>query len=168
MNDGYINRTLLFAAKYFYDSCHNHGKPVYLHCLRVAGDLEQMGYEDDLIAAAILHDLLEDTDCTRENIAEAFGEAMAAFIEALSFSPEDGDKWERNKRCLEACAAYGREAMIVKCADIADNSRFFFKASGEDQIYLRKKYAYALELAERTIPGEDALEWFREKISFCL
>lgn len=168
MNDVYINRALLFSAKYFNDSCHNHGKPVYLHCLRVAGDLHRLGYEDELIAAAILHDLLEDTDCTRENIAEAFGEEMAVLIEALSFSPEDGDKWERNRRCLEACAVHGRGAMIVKCADIADNSSFFSKASPVDQVYLRKKFAYALDLAERTIPGEAVLEWFREKIKFYL
>ena len=78
MNQTLINTALLFAAKHFNESCHNTGKPVYLHSLRVAQHAHALGCDEFTIVCAILHDLLEDTDCTAGEIAAELGVADLA------------------------------------------------------------------------------------------
>ena len=164
MDDRLIERALLFAAGHFTASCHNPGKPVYLHSLRVAGLARDLGYQEEVLVAAILHDLLEDTDCSAAEIAAAFGEPTAAIVEALSFDAAIPDRLERNLLCIDACARSGRVALIVKCLDTADNSAFFHLADADTQEYLRAKYAYLLAVAGESIPGEPALLALRERV----
>ncbi len=158
MNDALINRALLFAAEYFNRSCHNGGKPVYLHCLRVAHRAFELGYEDEVIISSILHDLLEDTDCPLQAIEREFGLNMANIIAALSNNEAIPDKLARNRESIDRCAALGRTAMVIKCLDTADNAVFFPQASLIDQVYLKEKYRYLIGKGHMTIPDEPALQ----------
>jgi (p)ppGpp synthase/HD superfamily hydrolase len=58
--------------------------PYVIHPLRVAWTVLQNGYDDEVVAAATLHDAIEDTDTTAEEIAERFGERVARLVEAVS------------------------------------------------------------------------------------
>ena len=49
MDQKIINNAMLFAAKYFNESCHNFGKPVYFHCIKVGMTLFDLGYEEKII-----------------------------------------------------------------------------------------------------------------------
>ena len=158
MNDISINRALLFAAEHFIRSCHNNGKPVYLHCLRVANRAFQLGYGEDIIIGAVLHDLLEDTDCPLQAIELEFGPDLANTVAALSNSEAIPDKLARNRDSIDRCAALGRTAMVIKCLDAADNAVFFSRASLSDQVYLKEKYRYLIEKGLETIPDEPALQ----------
>jgi (p)ppGpp synthase/HD superfamily hydrolase len=75
--------------------------PYMIHPIRVAWILERHGYDDELVAAGLLHDTIEDTDVTQDQIAEHFGERMARFVEAASADKTLG--WRPS-----------REATIVK------------------------------------------------------
>lgn len=158
MNDALINKALLFAAEYFNRSCHNSGKPVYLHCLRVAHRAFEQGYGEDVIIGAVLHDLLEDTDCPLQAIELEFGPGMANTVAALSNSEAIPDKLARNRDSIDRCAALGRTAMVIKCLDTADNAVFFPQASLIDQVYLKEKYRYLIDKGRETIPDEPALQ----------
>ena len=165
MDEKRMERAMLFAAGHFTASCHNRGKPVYLHSLRVAGRAAALGYGDEIVIAAILHDLLEDTDCTAREIAEAFGEDMAAAVQALSFDRAISDRMERELRCIDSCARSGHIALVVKCLDTADNSAYFTLADADTQAYLRRKYAYLLEVCGREIPDTPACTALREAVA---
>lgn len=157
MNDILINKALLFAAEYFNRSCHNSGKPVYLHCLRVAHRAFELGYGDSVIIGAVLHDLLEDTDCPLQAIEREFGPDTANTVAALSNNEAIPDKLARSRDSIDRCATLGPTAIIIKCLDTADNAAFFPLASQIDQAYLMEKYHYLIDKGHKTIPDEPAL-----------
>ncbi len=156
MDDRLLERALLFAAGHFIGSCRNKGKPVFLHSLRVAKKADELGYGEKIVLAAILHDLLEDTDCTAREISEAFGGDMAALVQALTWDASIPDRLERSRRSIDTCARRGRDALVVKCLDAADNAAYFALADAETQAYLRQKYAYLLAVSGKHIADEPA------------
>ena len=163
MNEKLINSAFLFAAKYFNESCHNTGKPVYFHCVKVAMKLRGLGYDEKFIVAGILHDLVEDTDCTLEDIAGAFGQKMSDLIGAVSFNPEIEDRFEQSKQMIDAAVEYGRDALIIKAVDMYENGKFFHLVTKPDvKEYLVKKYQYFSKVAERYIADEPAFKLYLE------
>lgn len=71
----------------------------------------------DLITAAVLHDVLEDTDTTDNELVEQFGERVAKIVRAVSHVEEE----EADEVYLRRVAAGGRLAVIVKRSDRLDN-----------------------------------------------
>ena len=98
------------------------GSPYIAHPLRVAESLRSIGgIEDmDVILAAVMHDLIEDTDCEWANIASRFGERVANLVAILS-----GDmrlpKLERRQGVLDQIRTAPDEAKAVRLADRLDN-----------------------------------------------
>lgn len=168
MNQKRINAALLFAAKYFNESCHNTGKPVYLHSLRVAQHAHTLEYDDFTIVCAILHDLLEDTDCTAGEIAADFGEKTAACVQALTFDNSIPDKLKKNCLSIDACASCCPEALVIKCLDTMDNMDYFSLASEKDKIYLLKKYDYLKSVCAEHIPDDNACKAYLDKLNILL
>jgi len=166
MDEKIINKAMLFTAKHFNESCHNHGKPVYFHCVKVAMKLFELGYEEKIVVGGILHDLVEDTDCTLNDIELEFGEEMAKLIEAVSFNPEIEDKFEQSKEMIDAALEYGKDAMIIKCIDMYENGKFFHLVTKPDvKEYLVKKYQYFLDVAKDILDKEPAFELYKQQIS---
>ena len=163
MDDKQINKALLFTAKHFNESCHNFGKPVYFHSIKVGLKLYDLGYNEKIVIGGILHDLVEDTDCTLENVEAEFGKDMADLIAAVSFNPNIQDKFEQSKQMLDAALAYGKDALIIKCVDMYENGRFFCLVTKPDvKEYLVKKYKYFTEIAEKEIGNEPAFILYKE------
>lgn len=164
MNQHIINTALLFAAKYFNESCHNTGKPVYLHSLRVAQSSAALGYGDDVIVGAILHDLLEDTDCTAAELEAEFSSVTARCVEVLTYDASIPDKFEKNRLSIDACAGFGAAALVIKCLDTMDNMDYFNLAGKKDKAYLLKKYEYLRSVCETHIPAERAYSEYKNKL----
>ena len=163
MDEKLINKAMLFTAKHFNESCHNFGKPVYFHCVKVAMKLYELGYEEKLVVGGILHDLVEDTECTLEDIKVEFGEEMSKLIEAVSFNPDVEDKFEQSKQMLDASLAYGKDALIIKSIDMYENGRFFHLVTKSDvKEYLVKKYQYFIDIAEPIIADEPAYKTYKQ------
>jgi len=81
----------------------------------------------DLITAAVLHDTLEDTDTTDDELAEQFGERVARIVRAVSHEEEE----EPDEVYLRRVAAGGRLAVIVKRCDRLDNLNTLRRAPHE-------------------------------------
>ena len=91
--------------------------PFILHPLEVAWLLASNGYDDEVTAAAILHDVLEDTGAVREDIEDRFGAPVAALVVVLT---EDEDIEEHDSRKAELRRSVGQareEAAAVFAAD---------------------------------------------------
>lgn len=87
--------TLLICAEAFARQCHagqrrnnRVGESKIDHIAEVVSLVQRVGGSDDAIAAAWLHDILEDTETTREEILERFGERVCALVEALTDDKE--------------------------------------------------------------------------------
>lgn len=71
-------------------------KPMVIHPISVAKLLEEYNYDDTVIAAAYLHDIVEDTKYTIEDIKYEFGKDIASLVEA-STEPNKSLSWEERK-----------------------------------------------------------------------
>ena len=97
------------------------------HPISVAQILAAAGADEDLICAGYLHDTLEDTDRTREQLVDAFGERVAALVDAVSETKRhpDGTKipWaERKQTALEHLRASTDAGVVaLKAADVLAN-----------------------------------------------
>lgn len=127
-------------------------KPVLFHSFKVAYKLYQYGYSEDVVIAAILHDLLEDTSVTKEDIKNNFGESIANIVSAVSFDSDIKDKLEQARVMFQNCIDYGIEAVILKCADLIDNIDYVsFVKDKEKRDVLLAKYKLFLLMSENLI-----------------
>jgi (p)ppGpp synthase/HD superfamily hydrolase len=99
--------------------------PFILHPLEVAHLLHGRDYPDHVIAAGVLHDLLEDTDVTRDELAERFGSEVADLVAAVSEPEGDGTYAERKARLRAVMAAASTDAAAVFAADKVAKAREF-------------------------------------------
>ncbi len=111
--------------------------PYIVHPFAVAVILAQAGCPDEWIAAGILHDTIEDTDLTLQDIERDFGPAVAAIVQGASEPEHDTASWEDRKahtiRYLREEAPL--EVRVVTAADKLHNIRSIAAAlavQGED------------------------------------
>ena len=99
--------------------------PYVTHLFSAALLVAEDGASDGIVIATLLHDTLEDTDTTRAEIAEAFGESVAELVEAVSEPKEkEGKKldWkERKIAYLENIAHASDGGLLISIADKIDN-----------------------------------------------
>jgi (p)ppGpp synthase/HD superfamily hydrolase len=119
----------VFEAIEFAARAHRHqhrkgtGVPYIIHPLGVAHILIDHDLPEDLVIAGILHDTVEDTDVTLDQIAERFGGRVAKLVAGAS-EPDKSDSWENRKRdTIEYLRTAPEDVALVACADKLDNIR---------------------------------------------
>src|SRR6188472_1769828 len=88
-----------------------------LHPLEVAQLLRTSGYSDEIVAAGVLHESLEDTDATPEELERRFGPEVARLVCAVSEPPGAGTYAARKARLRERVEGAGSDAAAVYAAD---------------------------------------------------
>ena len=126
------------------------GTPYIVHPLRVAVSLadELAIYAPRLICAALMHDVIEDSPVTREEIAEMFGEEIAEVVWLLT--KFDYVSLPAYLAAIEAAADTG--AAVVKLCDRLDNLRFLAHSpkAEKKRRYIRTTEQHYMPLAART------------------
>lgn len=98
------------------------GVPYVSHPLMVGIILMRAGCEEELVAAGILHDVVEDTEWTIEDIKEVFGDQVATIVEGCS-EPDKSLSWEERKQhTIEFLKYAPLEVKLVSGADKLHNS----------------------------------------------
>jgi len=153
--DGHeLDRAIGFLVKNYSQTGKN-PKPVVSHSIRLAIYLLDYGYNLDLVITAVLHDLIEDSDTTKEDILLSFGTKIANWVDALSFKTSIEDKEARYKEMFDRIKLAGREALIIKCADIYSNSLYIRLVDDmEKQSFLVSKLKYFLDFSKELIQEE--------------
>ena len=123
-----IDKAYEFAANAHREQRRASGEPYILHPLNVALILSNMGMDRDTIAAAILHDVIEDTNVSREQLKEHFGEDIALLVEGvtkLSKLPfrTSTDYQVENLRKMFIVMAKDIRVILIKLADRLHNIR---------------------------------------------
>lgn len=136
-----IERALFFLSNALQDSGHN-TKPVLLHSIQVAQMLWERGFPQDVVIAAVLHDVVEDTDITIDDVEQSFGHQVAVYVDALTVS-DTQDIMQSFARTAEL----GSEALSIRAADLIQNSYYYHLASTDMQKRLRDKFVYFMELS---------------------
>ena len=97
--------------------------PYIAHLISVAKILIEYDCAEEIIVAGLLHDTIEDTSVTLEDIRKSFGEKVADLVEAAS-EPDKSDTWENRKRhTIEYLKTAPMDVLLLSCADKLDNIR---------------------------------------------
>lgn len=117
-------------------------EPYVVHPIAVAEIVRGVPHTGEMIAAALLHDVVEDTPVTLEEVEAEFGVAVASLVEQLTdvSRPGDGNR-ARRKAIDRAHAGAGTPAAkTIKLADLIDNTESIFHYDPNfARVYLREK-----------------------------
>ena len=99
-------------------------KPALFHSMRVGTYLWNNNYSEDIQIAWLLHDALEDTSMTEEEILKLCWKEVLAIVQANS--EDDSVETSLQKEdIVKRCAQVWENALIVKMADVYDNFKFY-------------------------------------------
>lgn len=161
--DEEIERAIQYLVHSF-ESSGDNPKPVILHSTRVGMNLYDRDYEKRIVISGLLHDLLEDTDVTSDEIRSKFGKDVANVVEATSFDENINDYLERQYDIYKRCFELGRSAVVVKAADILDNSDYYGLGDSKDlQKNQIEKMKYFIGKSEPYIGEEDMYQELNDK-----
>ncbi len=174
-NNKKSNTNLILKAYNYANTHHGNqlrksGEPYIIHPLQVAYILANIELDDATICAALLHDLVEDTDVTHEDIAREFSEEIASMVEGvtklgkLQYTSEQEQQVEGYRKMFLAMGKDIR-VILIKLADRLHNMRTLKFLTRDRQIANAKETMdlYA-PLANRL--GMYSLKWELEDLSF--
>ena len=113
-----VKRAKKYAVKWHGKDTYGPDLPYIYHLEKVVGVLERFGYKDEvLIAAAYLHDVVEDTDYTVDDVCDKLGYSVARIVDDVS-DAGDATMSRNERKALTYPRIRGRkESTIVKLAD---------------------------------------------------
>ena len=93
-----VDKAIGFAARAHEGQRRKIGKVPYIaHPFAVGMILQQMGCSESIVAAGLLHDTVEDTRVTLDDIRREFGDEVAEIVDGCTEPPKKGAKWEERK-----------------------------------------------------------------------
>jgi len=100
------------------------GEPYFQHLENVAKIVAFNGGTDEMIAAAYLHDILEDTKFPPSSLFQIIGERVFDMVLALTDlqTPENGNREKRKRSERDKLALASKEVQTIKLADLIDNT----------------------------------------------
>jgi len=164
-DEALLNRAYVYSMRKHGNQTRASGDPYFSHPLEVAAILTQMRLDDATIATALLHDTIEDTDATRAEIDQLFGEEIGKLVEGLtkigrldlvSYQDKQGE----NLRKLLLAVADDVRVLLVKLADRLHNMRTL------KWVPEHKRQRIAEETMEVYAPlaGRMGIQWMREEL----
>jgi (p)ppGpp synthase/HD superfamily hydrolase len=111
-----VHRAWVFACA-AHEGDRSRGDTRVEHPLAVAKLLAREGARDDLVAAALLHDVLEDTTVSHAELEAAFGADIANLVAQVSEDPSIDDYGERKAQLRARVDAAGEDAALIFLAD---------------------------------------------------
>ncbi|MDR0838236.1 MAG: HD domain-containing protein, partial [Oscillospiraceae bacterium] len=158
-----------FAASHHASQRRRDGSPYVTHPLETAGIVADMGLDDDSLIAALLHDCIEDTPATQEELTRLFGADVADIVDGVTkltrvhYTSKEEEQMENLRKMLMAMARDIR-VILIKIADRLHNMRTMEYQKPETQL---KKSMETMEvyapIAHRL--GMQRVKWELEDLS---
>ena len=164
-----IDQAVEYAnAKHCYQK-RKDGSPYIIHPLAVAEIVAEMGLDVDAILGALLHDCIEDTDASHDDIAKLFGETVAELVEGVTkltranFTSTEEAQMENLRKMFMAMSKDIR-VVLIKIADRLHNMRTMQYQTPDKQVKkCRETMDIYAPLAHRL--GMQKMKWELEDIS---
>ena len=137
-DEGLINRAYVFSMKAHGDQQRASGDPYFSHPIEVAGILTDLKLDDQTIATAILHDTIEDTLATTEEIEKLFGKSVARLVDGVTKlskieAQSENERAAENLRKFLLALSDDIRVLLVKLADRLHNMRTLHHIPSEDK-----------------------------------
>ena len=165
-----LNRAYVFAMKKHGAQLRTSGDPYYSHPVEVAGILTKFKLDSVSIIAGLLHDTVEDTDTTVEEVRELFGDQVAQIVDGLTKLAKIEQKSANNKqaenfRKLLLAMSEDIRVLLLKLADRLHNMRTLHFCAPEKRARIaRETLDIYAPLAERI--GMQEVKSELEEIAF--
>lgn len=133
MNTDLLDRAIVFAVKAHHNTeRRGKGFPYIVHPMEAVEVVATITPDQELLAAAALHDTIEDTDVTVEQIRAEFGDRVANLVHAESDRFVEGlseaESWrDRKQEAIDRLAAAPHDAKIVALGDKLSNMRAIWR-----------------------------------------
>lgn len=150
-----VAKALVFAYKAHDGQVRKYtGEPYIVHPIAVAALVASITDNQDMIAAALLHDTVEDTDVTIEDIQREFGGYIASWVSDLTdvSKPEDGNRSVRKAIDHEHTSKALPPSKTIKLADLIDNSKSILERDPNFAVYYMKEKRALLEVLKEGDP----------------
>lgn len=165
-----IKKAYDYAVYYHGNQCRHSGEPYIIHPLHVASILAEIGLDDSTICAALLHDVVEDTEVTDHDLRQEFGEEIAEMVKGVTklgtmqFASIEEQQVEDYRKMFLAMGKDIR-VILIKLADRLHNMRTLKYLRRDRQIANAKETMelYA-PLANRL--GLYSIKWELEDLGF--
>jgi len=164
-----LQRAVEFASNKHIDQKRKDGSPYIIHPLAVAEIVAEMGLDMDAVLGALLHDCIEDTDASHEDIEKLFGQTVAELVEGVTkltranFSSSEQAQMENLRKMFMAMSKDIR-VVLIKIADRLHNMRTMQYQTPAKQISkCRETMDIYAPLAHRL--GMQKIKWELEDIA---
>lgn len=161
-----LNRAYVFSMKAHGGQTRKSGDPYFVHPLGVAAILTDLKADPATVATALLHDVVEDTDVTVEEIGKRFGPEIANLVDGVTKLSQielksEASKQAENFRKLVVAMADDVRVLLVKLADRLHNMRTLHFVKDAE-----KRRKVALETMEIYAPlaGRIGVQRFRDEL----
>jgi len=155
-----LHRAISFAVQAHMGQDRKYSKVPYIaHPLSVMQIVRTVTDDETMLIAAVLHDVVEDTPITSDEIFTKFGRRVGELVDDLTdvSQPEDGNREYRKNKDREHTAAAHPDAKTVKLADLIHNAESIIAADANFAVtFMREKEALLEVLKEG-----DATLWKR-------
>ena len=163
-----LERAYLVAEKAHEGQLRKSGDPYITHPVAVATILAELGLTPPTLAAALLHDTVEDTDYTLEQLRRDFGDEIAGMVDGVTKLDKvtfgEAAQAETVRKMVVAMARDIR-VLVIKLADRLHNARTWrFVSSGSAEKKARETLEIYAPLAHRL--GMNTIKWELEDLSF--
>ena len=121
-----VAKALDFATKAHGDQVRKYtGEPYTNHLVEVMNIVRTVKSDDSMLAAALLHDTIEDTSVTEADVKKEFGDRIAKLVVELTdiSKPEDGNRATRKAIDRDKLAKVSDDAQTIKLADLISNGK---------------------------------------------
>ena len=166
-----LNRAYVFAVKMHGAQTRESGDPYFSHPVEVAGILTEYKLDYTTIITALLHDTVEDTAATQNDIEKLFGTEVATLVEGVTKlsriqTQSEQDKQAENFRKLVLAMSEDIRVLLIKLADRLHNMRTlkFCKSEAKRQRIAKETLDIYVPLAERV--GMNKMKDELEDLSF--
>ena len=147
-----LERAIQFATKAHEGQYRKYTHDPYItHPLAVMEIVKGVpGHTEEMLVAAVLHDVVEDTDVSLMEIQEEFGDAVSDLVLHLTdiSTPEDGNRLKRKRKDAEWYAQGSADAQTIKVADFIDNTRDIAQNDPRFWEIYKMEKLYALDLLQ--------------------
>ena len=164
-----INKAVDYASTKHQAQTRKDGSPYIIHPLAVAQIVAEMGLDCDAVLGALLHDCIEDTDASHEDIERIFGSTVAELVEGVTkltranFSTSEQAQMENLRKMFMAMSKDIR-VVLIKIADRLHNMRTMQYQTPEKQLKkCRETMDVYAPLAHRL--GMQKIKWELEDIA---